>query len=694
MALSRALAILLRTQPAEVPWRIVLRNTAAAILPLAAGVAGGHLAQGLGVAVGAISTMYSDLPGPYRQRLSRLLAVSLSGGMAAFTGLMLGPHPVGLLLATLAIGFAGGLLVVYGDATARVGMVGMILLVIAADLRASGAWDALESAGWIAAGGLLLTVFSIAAWPLQRYGPERQALAGVYRDLAALARRRIIDIGTEPGLSDSMVALQHTLLGAHRARGPVTDAFGVLLELAERIRLELTALAAEGTGDEAIGAIVREHCATVLEGLSRAIVAGAEADGSLARELASLESAERALVAADAPSRSAARRHLEALTGQLTAAARNVGRAAAAAGRRAAAQEPQLPRALRPESALATLTATLTPRSAAFRHALRTALTLALGVLLWRRFEIAHGYWIPMTVAIVLRADYGTTFSFGLLRVAGTVLGLLLTTALLHFLPADPWMWIAVMAVLCAGFRYFGPVHYGVAVACLTGMVVLLLGLAGEAPEPTMLSRLIATVIGSAMALLAFGLWPTRERTRIRRAFAQLLEAYAGYILAFRLSGPSHDRREARQAVRVARANATAALGRLRAEPATPRALAELSQSLLTNSNRLAHTAMTLDAALGEAPAIPAQASFGALIERAAGALRQQADSLRGSVPAPPSAQLRGAQRELALLLGRESSGGIATELAELTDRLVDNVNTLAHVLARAGREPGAGASR
>src|SRR6185312_10710404 len=124
---ARILTVLLTTQRAEVPWRVLVRNTAAVIAPLAAGIATGRVGVGLWISVGAIVTMYSDQPGPYRQRLARLLAVSAAGGVAAFVGMMLGGDLPALLAAMAVIGFAGALLVVFGDAAGRVGMTAMIL---------------------------------------------------------------------------------------------------------------------------------------------------------------------------------------------------------------------------------------------------------------------------------------------------------------------------------------------------------------------------------------------------------------------------------------------------------------------------------------------------------------------------------------------------------------------------------------
>ena len=681
---ARVLAVLLQTKRAEVPWRVLLRNTAAVIVPLALGVAAGRIAVGLGVSVGAIVTMYSDQPGPYRQRLARLLAVSAAGGLAAFIGMVLGGHLAALLAATVVIGFAGALLVVFGDAAGRVGMAAMILLVITAAHPAADAWTALQSAALIACGGLLLTLFSIAAWPLQRYGPEREALAAVCHGLATLARQRNVDSGAAPALSDGMTALQHTLLGPHRARGSVTDSFGVLLELAERIRLELTALASSDSGKK-LNAIVRSEAAALLDDISNTIRHDTDAGQATARALDSLRAAQSGLLAGDADPDIASTRHFHALCGQLAAAARNAARASTTGALLAELEDLQLPRAVRPQSRVSILVASLTPRSAAFRHAVRTA--VCLGVALWvgRLLALSHGYWIPMTVAIVLRADYGATFSYGLLRVAGTVVGLLLTTALLHFLPADAWPRLAVMALLCAAFRYFGTVHYGIAVTALTGMVVLLLTFAGEPADPTMINRLIATVLGSAMALAAYGLWPTREREQIRASLAGLLRAYAAYLSSLGAAADrDQERRESRNGARVARANAEAALARLLSEPASPASPAELAQSLLTNSNRLARTTMMLDAARSTAAAVwePVQG----LILQGAAALEQIAAMVeRSSPPESLSPRLRASQRELARkLTGTSGDGGIATELVTLSDRLVDNINTLGHVVARA----------
>ncbi|MEP6898648.1 MAG: FUSC family protein, partial [Rhodanobacter sp.] len=129
---ASVLQTLTRMKRPDVPWQVAVRNTAAVVLPLGIGIATGYPHVGLGVGAGALDTMFSDQPGPYRQRLRQLLLASLAAGVASLLGFLIGGQLLPMLAATAAFGFFGGLLVVFGTDTARVGMTSMILLVITA----------------------------------------------------------------------------------------------------------------------------------------------------------------------------------------------------------------------------------------------------------------------------------------------------------------------------------------------------------------------------------------------------------------------------------------------------------------------------------------------------------------------------------------------------------------------------------
>ena len=675
---------LIRIKRPDVPWRVVIRNTAAVILPLGIGMATGHPQIGLGVGAGALNTMFSDQPGPYRQRLRQLLLASLAAALASLVGFLIGGDLLPMLLATAICGFSGGLLVVFGTDTARVGMTSMILLVITASTPTT-LDNALGGAALIFCGGLLLAIFSLAAWPLQRYWPERHALVEVYRGLAALAREASRNEADAPALSEAMTNLQHTLLGRHRAHGRAMEAFGVLLELAERIRLELTAMTELQDG-RAIQMDFRAEVAGVLEAIAEALESGdapERAAGLLPTLRAHAPAIEVESGGASPLARDSRTTHIHALIGQLAAAVRNADWAGSRGELRASAAETRLPSALRGGAPWAILRASLTPRSVAFRHAVRMAVCLSATLALSRLLKLPHGYWLPMTAAIVLRADFAATFNFGLLRVLGTVLGLVLTTVLLYITPDQPWAHLALMAVLCMAFRYLAGAHYGIAVATLTGTVVILLSFEGVAPGAAVLDRVINTALGCGIALLAYVVWPTWERGRARAALATMLEAYADYLRVL-LNPSTTARSDTRTAARTARVNAQASIERMRSEPATPPALLALARTLFANGNRLARTAMTLEAMFDDLAELPAQAGVRDFVEQCAGALQTVSATLRSAQVMPDLPDLRAQQRQLASCAPDAADADL---LVRISDRLVDNIDTLAHVVKRSQQQ-------
>ena len=55
---------------------------------------------------------------------------------------------------------------------------------------------------------------------------------------------------------------------------------------------------------------------------------------------------------------------------------------------------------------------------------------------------------------------------------------------------------------------------------------MLLLTITGVAPNEVINARGLNTVIGGVLALAAYAIWPTWERTQLPELFSKLLEAY------------------------------------------------------------------------------------------------------------------------------------------------------------------------
>ena len=686
---------LLQLKPRDVPAMVALRNTAAVTLPLAVGVATGQLGIGLGVSAGALNTMFSDQPGPYRLRLRRMLAAAAAAGVSAFVGYTLGGNDALIAIAALAWGMAGGLLVALGPDAGRIGLTSMILLVVtAADPRAPA--QAIGPALLLFGGGALLTLFALAAWPWQRYRPERSALAQLCRDLAASVRRRV-DSAQAPPVTQALTDVEKLLHGSYRARGAAMDALRVLAELIERIRLETLAL--DGIGERtrntelaATLARLREYAARALEAIAAALDAGTAAlAASAALEgfdaaAAALDKLSSASDAHETRALTIASAHAHALGGQLRAAARNADFAGSRGELRLAAHEARLPRFLRPHNPLAILRANLRLSSVACRHAIRCGACLTIAVIGARSAGLAHGYWIPMTCAIVLKPDFAGTFSIGVLRVIGTLAGLALTTALVHFAFGGDWQRIVLLAMLCFGFRQLTTMHYGLGVMLLTGLIVVLLSFEGLAPADTMSARAIGTSLGSALALAAYLVWPTWERGRVRPALADLLDAYRQYFLAV-LGDDARVRAEVRAASRSARTNAQASLDRLRGEPRRDPRLLTLAEGIFANANRFVRAAMALEAARQHAAELPARTAAEMFASQVDAALAAIAHTLRDYASLQTGTGLRAEQRKLATAIDAaaidESGRMYGAAWIDASDRITDSVDTLAHLLLR-----------
>jgi uncharacterized membrane protein YccC len=299
---------------------------------------------------------------------------------------------------------------------------------------------------------------------------------------------------------------------------------------------------------------------------------------------------------------------------------------------------------------------------------------------------LSRGYWLPMTVAIVLRADFGATWRFGLLRVFGTLGGLLVTTVALHFLPSGFWPDLALMAILCFAFRELASVHYGIAVVCLTGLVVILLSFYGVPPDAALHARAIDTAIGSTLALVAYLLWPTWERGRERAVLAHMLDSYRDYLAAV-LHGDARARRETRSAARAARSAAQASMDRLRAEPARGTSLPR-AEALVAQANRLVRAALVLEAARHDSDGIPAADAVAAFAGHCTDALTEAALALREHRAPSGRFPLRAAQRELARALeagGPHPSPAFGSALLDASDRFTDAIDSVLHVLAQPG---------
>ncbi len=167
------------------------------------------------------------------------------------------------------------------------------------------------------------------------------------------------------------------------------------------------------------------------------------------------------------------------------------------------------------------LAGNLTSRSAAFRHAVRLAVVVPTLDVAFQHSGLAPSYWVPLSAAVVLRPDYHSTMTRGPARVGGAAVGVGIIGVLLAVAHPGPAATMALVALTGWGALTFIPSNYGLGVAFVTGVVLLLVGV-GQ-PDTLAIAgyRLLDTVIGGTVALVAYLAWPTRSHGAARQALAR-----------------------------------------------------------------------------------------------------------------------------------------------------------------------------
>jgi uncharacterized membrane protein YccC len=320
-------------------------------------------------------------------------------------------------------------------------------------------------------------------------------------------------------------------------------------------------------------------------------------------------------------------------------------------------------------------------RSAVCRHAIRLALSIAAAEWIERSIGWHRAYWLPMTVAVVLKPDFTATFSRGVLRLLGTLAGLLLATGLFHLLPISALTQLFVVGVFSFCLRYWGPANYGILTLAVSGLVVFLIAATGSSPADAVVARGVNTLSGGLLALVAYAVWPTWERTQVSDGFAEMLEASRHYLQGL-FSGSGSGTEEERLEWRRARSNVEASVDRVIAEPGITALKRDTLRSMLASSHSLMLAIVGLEAGMLHRQPLATTTALQTFAHDVDLTLYYLAAALRGSKPAGESLpQLREDHRKLV-----EAQKSFAQSddyvLAE-TDRLTVSLNTLREQVMR-----------
>ena len=496
-------------QPGPLPLARALRSALAVTAPFSLGLLLGHAPQGLLAAMGALPAATGDRGGAYRLRIVRVGW----GVLAAALGFLIGGAVQGSAISTvLAVGavaaFSGAVSTL--GATASSASLQLLMFTIIAAGRAFPPPLWMPSVLVLAGGAwalLLITVW----WAVRREAPERDAVAAVYSAVAD----ELEAVGS-PGVEAARRELTSALNLAHntliltrlRSGGP---------EL--RLRRLVVALNEAGPVAEATTVLVRAgrrppgELVTTVRRIAHAVSSGENvAPGDVpsedrmiagdpgARALeAAVRSAATALVDTSAPPNGGAtdaRQHSAGVRATLVSAIRRLA----------------------------------SPSRTARLATLRLTACVVLAEILSEVFSLQRSYWVALTVAIVMKPDFGSVFARAVQRAIGTAIGVVIGAAVLALVPSGAAL-LPFLAVFAALLPIGIDRNYGLFSIFMTPLILILIDSLSGNPGELVRARLLDTLLGCAIVLvLGYAIWPETWRTRLPERFAAAIDDVATYL--------------------------------------------------------------------------------------------------------------------------------------------------------------------
>ncbi len=294
------------------------------------------------------------------------------------------------------------------------------------------------------------------------------------------------------------------------------------------------------------------------------------------------------------------------------------------------------------------------PDPALLRFLARATVLQLIGVATFKLLHLERGYWLPLTMLVVLQPEYGATRLRAGQRVLGTLAGSVLASVLL-WLQLPPAVLMTAMAFTIAGFSFWLKRNYAIAVFFITLFVVLITEISTHVSIAFTLERLAATAAGGLLALVAALLfWPVWERERLPALLAQALRNNRDYIalLGKKLaSGGSYDAGviAAKRAAELGNGLLFSSLQRMSADPKSQQVRLTGAATLANGNQRLtqALTVVALHLTGGVSLAQPEPAEFVGLATRSLELLA--ATQEKDYVASQPLAEIRTALDQFSL---------------------------------------------
>ncbi|HXB32826.1 MAG TPA: FUSC family membrane protein [Puia sp.] len=585
-----------------------------------------NLSTGIVVSIGAMCVANTDNPGPIHHRRNGMIACVLFIFFVSLITGLVNHSPVWMGLIVLVFCFVFSLMSIYGNRAGSIGLNSLLVMVLNIDFHRHGS-DVLYNALYIAAGGLWYTVLSLFLYSFRPYklvqqalGDSVQATAGYLRIKASFYSRHVDYDKSYRQLLESQVAIQEKqdllreLIFKSRKIVKESTHTGRILMMIFLDSIDLFECIMTAQQDYRLlhrlfdNSQFLEECRTLildlaseLDEIGLAIMSGKP---SLDRSSLSVRIRQlRAMIAAThmdgvadlsniLDSIEDINNRLHALH-QFTTYDRKLSR--------------NFPTDLNYEQAVAgqsmdreLVLDNLTLQSNYFRHALRVSIATIAGYIISRFLPLGHGYWILLTIIVILKPMYSLTKKRNFERLMGTLGGALVGFLLILFIP-DRTVLFVLMILFMMGTYVFLRRNYLVCVTLMTPYILLLFHLLYPVNFKSIAGdRVVDTLIGSVISFLAsIFIIPSWEHQRIIDSMIAAVKTNIAYFrnVAGAFAGRSVTVQEyklSRKHAFVALANLSDAFSRMLQEPRRQRKKIEQTHQFVVASQMLTSYIATL----------------------------------------------------------------------------------------------------
>lgn len=142
-----------------------------------------------------------------------------------------------------------------------------------------------------------------------------------------------------------------------------------------------------------------------------------------------------------------------------------------------------------------------------------------------------RSYWIPLSVAVILKPDFGSVFVRAVQRSVGTLVGVLLAVLIFYLVPKGLWL-VVVVGLLSAIIPWASLKNYAWQCAFLTPLILILIDLIIAGPTMDYgPQRLIDTLLGAGIVLIfGYFIWPKPVKISFATRYEKVLKAITIYI--------------------------------------------------------------------------------------------------------------------------------------------------------------------